>query len=290
MPFFTISSPSSGNATQLQGNPVAATAPATGAVLAFDGTTWRAAQGVTGPTGAHGRDGHTLYAGSGAPASNFGYSGDWYIDTATANLYGPKANGSWGSAFGIQGGPTGPTGNLGPTGAASIVTGPTGPVSTTPGPTGPASTVTGPTGPTSTTPGPTGATGPASTVPGPTGSTGPASTVTGPTGPSGGPTGPTGPGARGGAAAFTATGPVTLTDTSARHQFILATGTSVDVTLPTGIAAGFDFLIRETGASYTLNVKDYHGTFVATLGSYYYAQASLIVFDGTVWRPNNFTG
>ncbi len=63
----------------------------------------------------------------------------------------------------------GPTGGIGPTGAASTVTGPTGADSTVVGPTGASSTVTGPTGDV----GPTGAQGNASTVTGPTGRTGP---------------------------------------------------------------------------------------------------------------------
>jgi hypothetical protein len=112
--------------------------------------------------------GATLLAGEGAPLSAYGENGDWYIDTAAADFYGPKSGGTWGT----------PTIDLlaitGPTGAASSVTGPTGPVSSVAGPTGttgPASTVTGPTGSTGSN-GPTGATGPQSTVTGPTGATG----------------------------------------------------------------------------------------------------------------------
>lgn len=120
MPFFAITSPSSGNATQLQGKAVAATAPATGTVLTFDGGAWRAAQGVTGPTGPYGADGTKMYGGSGTPSAGLGVSGDYYVDTVGAYLYGPKANGSWGGGISIQGGPTGPQG------AASTVTGPTG--------------------------------------------------------------------------------------------------------------------------------------------------------------------
>lgn len=163
MPFFSISSPSSGNATHLQGAPLAATAPATGTVLTFNGTAWQAAQGVTGPTGPYGTDGHRFYSGSGSPPSNVGVSGDFYIDLGNALLYGPKANGSWGGGLSIQGGPTGasvtgPTGaagqsSTGPTGAAGAtgaagesITGPTGEVGAT-GATG-AEGATGATGPT----------------------------------------------------------------------------------------------------------------------------------------------
>ena len=38
------------------------------------------------------------WSGSGAPSSGLGSNGDMYIDTATENVYGPKAGGSWGSA------------------------------------------------------------------------------------------------------------------------------------------------------------------------------------------------
>ena len=146
MPFFTISSPSSGNSTQLQGRAVSATAPATGSILAWSGSTWAPGSGVTGPTGARGDDGARFWSGSGAPATGFGASGDFWLDTANGRLYGPKADGVWGAALQLQSGPAGPQGVTGP---ASTVTGPT-------GVTGPASTVTGPTGPVSTVTGPAG--------------------------------------------------------------------------------------------------------------------------------------
>ena len=93
-------------------------------------------------------------------------------------------------------GPTGPTGSTGATGAG--ITGPTGANSTVPGPTGATGDegptgVTGPTGANSTVTGPTGATGVGIT--GATGPTGVGVTgatgvgITGPTGPEG-PTGP----------------------------------------------------------------------------------------------------
>jgi hypothetical protein len=260
MPFFTISSPSSGNATQLQGQPVSATAPATGSVLTYNGTAWASAQGVTGPTGAHGADGSKIYSGSGAPASNVGASGDFWLDVTNGILYGPKASGSWGAGLALQSGPagaTGPTsttpGPTGATGAASSVTGPTGAVSTTPGPTGPtgragATLLAGSGAPPNTF----GANGdwyidtagadfygpklsgvwPAPTIDlmaitGPTGAAGAASTVTGPTGPASAITGPTG--AAG--AASTVTGP---------------TGAASTVTGPTGPS-----VTGPTGASYT---------------------------------------
>lgn len=144
MPFFSISSPSSGNATQLQGIAVSATAPATGTVLTYNGTSWIGSAGVTGPTGPHGADGPKIYNGTTGPSSGLGVSGDFYIDTSAGVLYGPKASGSWGAGLQLQTGQQGPTGATGP---ASTVTGPAG-VSNVPGPTGAvgATGVTGPTG------------------------------------------------------------------------------------------------------------------------------------------------
>lgn len=240
MPFFSITTPSSGNATQLQGRAVSATAPATGSILAWSGTDWQPGGGVTGPTGPAGQDGAKFYSGSGAPSAAFGAAGDFWLDETNGVLYGPKISGAWGFGIQLESGPAGPTG---PTGAVSTQPGPTGPT----GATGSASTVTGPTGPQSTVTGPTGVRGAALlagnglpptvlgqdgdwyidtasadfygpkaggtwgaptidllAITGPTGAVGAASTVTGPTGAQGlsvtGPTGATG-------AASTVTGP-----------------------------------------------------------------------------------
>jgi len=227
MPYFSIQSPTSGNATQLQGRAVAATGPTGGQVLTWDGSSWAPLSGTTGPTGAAGVDGRMIYSGSTGPLVGLGRSGDYYIDFNAGVLYGPKANNAWGYGLQLQtgqqgptgpagigytgptgAGATGPTGYTGPsvtgaTGAASNVTGPTGSTGPTgaagvgsTGPTGAASTVTGPTGANGI--GSTGPTGAASTVTGPTGSAGPAGqSVTGPTGPASTVTGPTGPGGGG---------------------------------------------------------------------------------------------
>ena len=164
MPYFAIQSPTSGNATQLQGRAVSATAPTGGQVLGWDGSSWVPSAGVTGATGASGLDAPRLLNGTTGPVSGYGYNGDYFLDTGTGVFYGPKTSGSWGEGLQLQ------TGQAGPTGPAGV----------------------GSTGPTSTTPGPTGATGER----GATGSTGAASTVTGPTGDIG-PSGPTGFGATG---------------------------------------------------------------------------------------------
>jgi hypothetical protein len=93
--------------------------------------------GATGPTGPSGR---TVLNGAGAPSAGTGADGDFYIDTTTALIYGPKASGAWPAGVSLIGpaGATGATGPAGPTGAA----GPQGPAGAT-GATGPQ----GPTGP-----------------------------------------------------------------------------------------------------------------------------------------------
>ena len=313
MPFFSITSPSSGNATQLQGQPINATAPATGTVFTFNGTSWGAAQGVTGPAGPNGSDGARIFWGTTGPASNVGKSGDFFIDGSAGVLYGPKANGAWGSGLQLQSGPTGSTGPsvTGPTGAASTVTGPTG--ATGPqvtGPTGAASTVTGPTGPSVTGP-----TGPSGVV----GSTGPTGAfpfaATGPTAPAltsagsiwlntdngryfvryenqfieigvQGERGPTGPSASGGINVASITGTLTLNTSAAKYQFIKPFDNNYDLVLPTGSATGAEYVIKNTDENgfygYTLAVKTNTSTGVVTLN--YSTPAAMVVFDGTNWQ------
>lgn len=273
MPFFSISSPSSGNATQLQGRSVSATAPATGAGLFWNGTAWAPGNGTTGPTGAPGQDGAKFYSGSSGPTGTFGASGDFWLDVNGGVLYGPKASGSWGAGIQLQSGPQGPTG------AQSTVPGPTGPtgVSNVTGPTG----VTGPAGAT----GPTGITGSrgatllagegaplsnygldgdwyidtaAADFYGPkaggswgtptidllaiTGPTGAASSVTGPTGAAStaaGPTGPTG-------AASNVTGPTGAASTVTGPTG--PTGAASNVTGPTGATGAASTVTGPTGA------------------------------------------
>ena len=66
--------------------------------------------------GMEGIAGGVVLSGSGAPADvGTGNDGDFYIDTANDNLYGPKTGGSWGSATSLVGpaGAQGPAGNDG---------------------------------------------------------------------------------------------------------------------------------------------------------------------------------
>lgn len=219
----------------------AATQPGTGADWQ---TVWALYQG--GPTGG----GNTILSGAGAPSNAVGSNGDFWINTTSWLVYGPKAAGAWPAGVSMIG-PQGPQGPQGLTGATGPQ-GPQGPQGLT-GATGP----TGPQGPQGLT-GATGATGPQGPqgLKGDTGSTG----ATGPQGPAGpqGPTGSTGPagatGATGpaGAAATIAVGTVTT----------LAAGSSASVTnVGTSAAAIFDFGIPQgaagSGGGSTINVQTF---------------------------------
>ena len=162
---------------------------------------------------------NTILNGKGTPKNSLGIDGDFYIDTRSLLLFGPKTKGKWPTPQSIQG-PTGPSGNDGKNGSDGKAissnnvnniagpVGPQGPMGATgaPGPqgekgeTGAAGTAgssgangsNGASGPQ----GPAGATGPQ----GPAGATGPQGPIglTGATGAKGetgtvGPRGPSGP-------------------------------------------------------------------------------------------------
>ena len=144
--------------------------------------------GTNGTNGINGTNGTAVLNGTTAPTSTVGVNGDFYINTATNILYGPKTGGAWPAGTSL----VGPTGATGSTGA----TGPQGPNGLT-GATGPQG-IQGPIGLT----GLTGATGPQGNAGtnGTNGANGPIG-LTGPTGPAGpqgiqgltGATGPQGP-------------------------------------------------------------------------------------------------
>jgi hypothetical protein len=113
--------------------------------------------GTNGTNGSNGINGTAVLNGTTAPTSVLGVNGDFYINTATNMLYGPKVNGNWPAGTSLVGatgatGPQGPIGLTGPTGAVGA-TGSQGPIGLT-GPTG-APGATGPQGPIGLT-GPTG--------------------------------------------------------------------------------------------------------------------------------------
>ena len=144
---------------------------------------------------------NTILNGKGAPLNSLGINGDFYIDTRSLLIYGPKSKSKWPVPQNLQGpiGAAGASGSDGKNGSDAKVSntttasGPAGPqglpgASGPAGPAGPAG-ATGATGSGGGTPGPTGATG-ASGAAGSVGPTGPAGS-TGATGGSGS-TGPAG--------------------------------------------------------------------------------------------------
>ena len=94
--------------------------------------------------GAAGQDGQTLLNGTSPPGNAVGNVGDFFIDTTSNQIYGPKISATaWGSATNIQG-PQGIQGNTGPTGPTGD---PGGPVTGGPGgPGGPPGGAVGPVG------------------------------------------------------------------------------------------------------------------------------------------------
>ena len=95
---------------------------ATGATGPAGPTGATGATGSTGATGAAGADGNTVLYGTSDPTSGVGVNGNFYINTTTSMIFGPKL-GSWPAGTSLIG-PTGPAGPTGATGA----TGPTGPM------------------------------------------------------------------------------------------------------------------------------------------------------------------
>jgi hypothetical protein len=101
-------------------------------------------QGPVGSTGPIGPQGYSVRSAARNPTASDGVDGDFWINTATNVMYGPKAAGAWpgigtslvgpAGATGAQG-PTGPTGAQGPQGNTGA-TGAQGPQGNT-GPTGP---------------------------------------------------------------------------------------------------------------------------------------------------------
>lgn len=87
--------------------------PATGVVLVGAvGPT-----GPAGPAGAVGTSGKSLLSGAGAPNNGIGADGDFYLDTATVTLFGPKTGGTWPVAGTSLVGPAGAPGADGADGA-----------------------------------------------------------------------------------------------------------------------------------------------------------------------------
>lgn len=68
--------------------------------------------GTNGTNGTNGANGNTVLNGTGAPSSNLGNNGDFYVDTSAWVIYGPKAAGAW---------PATGTSLIGPSGTGGLV-------------------------------------------------------------------------------------------------------------------------------------------------------------------------
>jgi hypothetical protein len=93
-----------------------------GAVGPAGATGPQGAVGPAGPAGANGQNGSVIYSGTMAPPAATGAVGDFYLNTATGLLYGPKTASGWGTGFSLIGatGVAGATGAMGATGAAGV--------------------------------------------------------------------------------------------------------------------------------------------------------------------------
>ena len=136
---------------KLQGTPLdlTTTAPTAGQALVFNGAKWvpgtvAGAPGQTGPQGAtgaagpqglpgpngapgapgaaglNGLDGKTILSGAGSPVATLaaGTTGDFYLDTTTSLLFGPKAGATWAGLTGVS--LVGPAGSQGPAGPQGV--------------------------------------------------------------------------------------------------------------------------------------------------------------------------
>jgi hypothetical protein len=59
--------------------------------------------GPSGPAGPQGPRGYSVLHGTTPPAASDGVDNDFYIDTTTTQLYGPKHGGVWGSPLSLTG-------------------------------------------------------------------------------------------------------------------------------------------------------------------------------------------
>jgi len=83
-----------------------------GNILVWDGSQWTSGT-ATGTSGT-GMNGNTILNGVGPPSPLDGVDGDFYIDTASEEIFGPKNGGLWGGGTSLIGS-TGPTGSQGVT-------------------------------------------------------------------------------------------------------------------------------------------------------------------------------
>lgn len=68
-------------------------------------------QGPEGPVGPAGDNGSMIYSGQGVPDSDIGTESDYYLDTTSGELYGPKDSDGWGNPIIILAGEDGEDGS-----------------------------------------------------------------------------------------------------------------------------------------------------------------------------------
>jgi hypothetical protein len=73
--------------------------------------------GTNGANGTNGQDGKTILNGTQDPITGTGNNGDFYINTTTNKLFGPKTSGAWGSGVSL----VGPQGTAGTNGKNTLV-------------------------------------------------------------------------------------------------------------------------------------------------------------------------
>ena len=95
--------------------------------------------GTPGTPGTNGTNGATILSGAVNPAAGTGNNGDFYLNTTTSTLFGPKAGGAWPGSGTSLVGPAGQTGQAGATGGTGPPGPPGGQYNVTVGPTAPAS-------------------------------------------------------------------------------------------------------------------------------------------------------
>ena len=172
---------------------------------------------------------NTVLSGAGVPAKSLGIDGDFYIDTKSMNMYGPKKNNSWPLPVSLRG-PQGPAGIAGSDGKNASTSSVSAGAAGAAGPQGPA----GPAGPK----GETGATGPQ-----------------GPAGPAGSNTGPTGPaGPKGDTGATGAQGPKGDTGTVPSIQSVNLTQWTMSTATPGGGSESSGFGTLLAGKKYFFSV------------------------------------
>ena len=216
---------------------------------------------------------NTVLSGAGVPAKTLGIDGDFYIDTKTMNMYGPKKNNTWPLPVSLRG-PQGPAGIAGSDGKNASTSSVSAGAAGAAGPQGPA----GPAGPR----GDTGATGPQ----GPAGPAGSNTGTVGPAGPKGdtGATGAQGPKGDTGAAGAVNINHGALTFGSLINGVAGSSAVSTQFgTFVAGRSYVVDVLIYATNADvppYSLKVA-----FAATSGSPTIA-TKYIVADGYSYRSS----